>query len=63
MITDIRVGLVLKLGVPVSCSEVAHGVGCVGQARMDSRVTLRGVTGAAGHFLLLPSLKAGCFGV
>lgn len=42
---------------------MAHGVGCVSQAWMDPRVALLGITGAPRHFFLLPSLKAGCFGV
>ena len=52
----------LEVRVPVCCSEVAHGVRCVGQAGVAPRVLL-GVTGAPGHLLLLPSLKAGCFRV
>lgn len=49
--------------VPVCSSEVTHGVGCVGQTRMNSCVGLLGIAGASRHLLLLPSLQAGCFGV
>lgn len=54
---------VAQLEVRVPVSEVAHGVGCVGQAWMDSCVGWLGITGAPRHFFFLPSLKAGCFGV
>lgn len=49
--------------VPVCSSEVAHGVRCVSQAWMDACVGLLGITGAGRHLFLLPSFKAGCFGV
>lgn len=49
--------------VPVCYSEVAHWVRCVSQAWMDPCVGLLGITRATRHFFLLPSLKAGCFGV
>lgn len=53
----------MEVRVPVCYSEVAHRVGCVSQAWMDPCVGLLGITGAPGHLFLLPSLKAGCFGV
>lgn len=49
--------------VPVCCSEVAHGVRCVSQARMDASVGFLGVTRPGRDLLLLPPLKAGCFRV
>ena len=53
----------VEVRVPVCFSEVAHGVGSVSQAWMDPCVALLAITRAARHLFLLPSLKAGCFGV
>lgn len=50
--------------VPVCSSESAHGVGCVGEAGVDPMVGLLVPRDPmARHLLLLPPLKAGCFGV
>lgn len=49
--------------VPVRYSEMAHGVRCVSQTWMDPCVGLLAITGPTRHLFLLPSLKAGRFGV